>query len=62
MAVPMLKRDWQLAMSPTPIITEAPLSATIAAGDAAGGGVNWIGGVHAAAASSTTSADTADIW
>src|SRR5512132_3922894 len=45
-AVPMLNCELQLAMSPTPIITDAPLSATTGAGDAAGGGVRLTGGLH----------------
>ena len=51
----MLNRDAQLAMSPTPTMTEAPLIATTGAGDAAGGGVRLTGGLHAATKSSATS-------
>jgi hypothetical protein len=54
----MLNRDEQLAMSPTPTITEAPLSATIGAGDAAGGGVRLTDGLHATASRSATSEAT----
>jgi hypothetical protein len=51
----MLSRELQLAMSPTPIITDAPLNATTGAGDAAGGGVRLTAGLHSAAASSARS-------
>jgi hypothetical protein len=40
-------------------MTDAPLSATTGAGDAAGGGVNWTGGLHAPATNSAAS-DTAN--
>jgi hypothetical protein len=53
-AVPMLSRDEQLAISPTPTITEAPLSATTGAGDAAGGGVRLTDGLHATMARNTS--------
>jgi hypothetical protein len=39
----------QLAMSPTPIITDAPLSATTGAGEAAGGGVSLTAGLQVVA-------------
>jgi hypothetical protein len=39
-AVPMLNREVQLAMSPAPIITDAPFAATSGAADPAGGGVS----------------------
>jgi hypothetical protein len=54
-AVALLKCDEQLAMSPAPIMTDAPLSATMGAADAAGGGVNWTGGLHARVVDAATS-------
>jgi hypothetical protein len=53
----MLNRDVQLAMSPTPIITDAPLNATTSADDAAGGGVRLIAGLHAPAVNTAVSVD-----
>jgi hypothetical protein len=45
-AVAMPSRCVQLAMSPTPTIAYAPLSATSAAGAAAGAGVMCAVGLH----------------
>jgi hypothetical protein len=55
-AVPKLNRCEQLAMSPTPTITDAPLNATSVAGDAADGGVRSTAGLQSKTSNATSNA------